>query len=204
MIEDVPEDWVDLVQCLSDEQCDFVIVGAHALAAHGAPRATGDLDVFVRPDPANAERVFRALVRFGAPVAAHGVSARDFVEPGNVYQIGLPPNRIDILTELSGVSFDEAARDTIAGHLGAAPVRCIGLDATAFCADALASHPDPAGVASHAQWRAASAASVDVTAFADVRTESNVPSGGRLLIVRGRVDPSSLVRGYVLPAPIDD
>lgn len=125
----IPEDFVDLVRCLRAERCDFVIVGAHALAAHGAPRATGDLDVLIRADAVNAERVYRALARFGAPVAAHDVHAEDFQEPGTVYQMGLPPNRIDILTEISGVSFDEAVEDSVVGHLGGETVRCIGLDA---------------------------------------------------------------------------
>jgi hypothetical protein len=129
MSDEVPGDFIDLVTCLRLEDCDFLIVGAHALAAHGAPRATGDLDVLVRPEIENAERVFRALVRFGAPVVAHDVSADDFVVPGTIYQMGLPPNRIDIITEISGVSYDEAASDTITGHLGPELVRCIGLDA---------------------------------------------------------------------------
>lgn len=129
MSDETPDDFVDLVACLRAEGCEFLVVGAHALAAHGAPRATGDLDVLVRPDAANAQRVFRALVRFGAPVTAHGVAAEDFVRPGTVYQLGLPPNRIDILTEISGVDFDEAARETVTGHLGSEVVRCIGLDA---------------------------------------------------------------------------
>jgi hypothetical protein len=126
---EAPEDFVDLVQSLREEGCDFVIVGAHALAAHGAPRATGDLDVLVRPDPSNAEKVFRALVRFGAPVAAHGIRPKDFEELGAVYQMGLPPRRIDVLTEISGVTFDEAAKDTVEGRLGTERVRCIGLEA---------------------------------------------------------------------------
>jgi hypothetical protein len=129
MSVDLPADFVDLVQCLREEQCDFVIVGAHALAAHGLLRATGDLDVFVRPESENAMRVFKALVRFGAPVAAHGVTADDFAEKGTVYQIGLPPNRIDVLTELSGISYDEAVAEVVTGHLGPEVVRCIGLDA---------------------------------------------------------------------------
>lgn len=106
-----------------------MVVGAHALAAHGAPRATGDLDLFVRPDLENARRVFRALQRFGAPLAAHGVTEEDFATPGTVYQLGLPPRRIDVLTELSGITFDEAVADVVVGHLGAQEVRCIGLDA---------------------------------------------------------------------------
>lgn len=129
MTSDLPDDFIDFVRCLREEQCDFVIVGAHAIAAHGAPRATGDLDIFVRPDAPNAARVFRALVQFGAPVAAHGITVDDFVAPGTVYQIGLPPNRIDVLTEISGVSYDEATTEVVAGHLGREVVRCIGLDA---------------------------------------------------------------------------
>jgi hypothetical protein len=129
MTPDVPADFVDLVRCLREERCDFVVVGAHAIAAHGAPRATGDLDVFVKPEAENAQRVYRALVRFGAPVAAHGVRPEDFVAPGTVYQMGLPPNRVDILTELSGISYEDAVRETIDGHLGSELVRCIGLDA---------------------------------------------------------------------------
>jgi hypothetical protein len=129
MTDAPPEDFVDLLECLRVEGCDFVVVGAHALAAHGAPRATGDLDVFVRPTSDNAERTFRALLRFGAPVQAHGVTARDFSTPGSVYQIGLPPFRIDILTEISGVTYDEATRDAVTAHLGAALVRFMGLEA---------------------------------------------------------------------------
>ena len=129
MTDAAPEDFVDLLSCLRAESCDFVVVGAHALAAHGAPRATGDLDVFVRPTKENAERTFRALLRFGAPLQAHGVTPEDFAEPGTVYQIGLPPFRIDILTLISGVSYDEATQDAVDGHLGAEVVRYIGLEA---------------------------------------------------------------------------
>ncbi len=125
----VPEDFVDFVSCMRHESCDFLIVGAHALAAHGVPRATGDLDVLVRSTPENAERVFRALLRFGAPVAAHGLTAADFATTGTVYQMGLPPFRIDILTEISGVTYDEAAADGPTIHFGREEARCIGLDA---------------------------------------------------------------------------
>jgi hypothetical protein len=84
------------------------VVGAHALAVHGVVRATGDLDIWVRPDAENAKRVWRALARFGAPMEAMGLSLQDFQQMGTVYQIGLPPRRIDILTEISGVDFSEA------------------------------------------------------------------------------------------------
>jgi hypothetical protein len=129
MSEEVPEDFVDFVACFREEGCEFVVVGAHAVAAHGAPRATGDLDIFVRASAENGERIFRALARFGAPVAAHGIRAEDFATAGTIYQIGLPPQRIDVLTAISGVSFDDALRDAIAGHLGPEIVRCIGMDA---------------------------------------------------------------------------
>jgi hypothetical protein len=104
------EDFRDLILALQETGVRFVIVGAHAMAAHGVPRATGDLDVLIAPEPANAARVVEALASFGAPLASHGVSARDFEQPGTVYQIGLPPRRVDLMTSISGVSFDEAER----------------------------------------------------------------------------------------------
>lgn len=104
----LPEDFLDLLILFVDTGVEFVIVGAYALALHGAPRASGDIDLFVRATPDNAERVFAALARFGAPLEAAGVAAAHFAQPGMVYQIGLPPRRIDVLTEISGVTFDEA------------------------------------------------------------------------------------------------
>ena len=102
------EDFRDMLMCLADAEVEFVIVGAHALAAHGLPRATGDIDVLVRPTADNAARVIQALLAFGAPAAAHGVTADDFARPGQVYQLGLPPRRIDLLTSIDGVTFEEA------------------------------------------------------------------------------------------------
>jgi len=103
-----------------------VIVGAYALALHGVPRYTGDLDVFVRPTAENADRVFASLRRFGAPVQAAGVSPQDFAMPGVVYQIGLPPRRIDILTEITAVSFEEAWATRAATDLDGRVVYFIG------------------------------------------------------------------------------
>jgi hypothetical protein len=107
------EDFVDLLRALLAADVEFLIVGAHALAAHGIPRATGDLDVLVEPSTENASRVIEALNAFGAPLAAHGISKRDFETADNVYQIGLPPRRIDILTSITGVSFAEARASRI-------------------------------------------------------------------------------------------
>ena len=122
----VNEDFVDLITIFIAQGVEFVVVGAYALAVHGFPRTTGDIDLFVQPTSANASRIYRALVEFGAPVAAHGVVESDFSKPGNVYQVGLPPRRIDILTSITGVSFDEATADAVSGHLGPVRVRFIG------------------------------------------------------------------------------
>jgi hypothetical protein len=100
------QDYSDLLRELSAHRVNFVIVGAYAMAAHGYVRATGDIDIFVKPTAENADAVIASLAAFGAPLA--GVTAADFSTPGTVYQIGVPPNRIDILTEIDGLSFDEA------------------------------------------------------------------------------------------------
>jgi hypothetical protein len=99
-------DFADMLSALSEAGVDFLIVGAHALAAHGVPRATGDLDIWVRPTRDNAQRTLRALSAFGAPLA--DLSADDLTRTDTVFQIGLPPARIDILSGITGVSFDEA------------------------------------------------------------------------------------------------
>ena len=107
------EDFRDLLLCLEEARVRFLIVGAHALAVHGVPRATGDIDVLVAPEPRNAERLIRALEQFGAPIESHGVSQKDFEEPGRVYQMGLPPRRIDVMTSIEGVDFSEAERSAV-------------------------------------------------------------------------------------------
>jgi hypothetical protein len=120
------DDFADMLRCLSEAGVEFVIVGAHALAVHGIARATGDIDVFVRPTAANASRVLAALRAFGAPLDAHQVSERDFSAPGAVYQIGLPPRRIDLLTEISGVTFEEAWNSRRYASVGALMLPIIG------------------------------------------------------------------------------
>ena len=107
-----------MFEALLDAEVEYIVVGAHALAVHGVPRATGDIDIFVRPTADNAANVINALEQFGAPVAAHGVTAEDFARPGTVYQLGLPPRRIDLLTAISGVSFDEAWADRVEADVG--------------------------------------------------------------------------------------
>jgi len=99
-------DFAEMLPALSAAGVDFIIVGAHALAAHGSPRATGDLDIWVRPSHANAERTLQALAAFGAPL--FDLSVDDLTRTDTVFQMGVPPSRIDILAGITGVSFDEA------------------------------------------------------------------------------------------------
>lgn len=99
-------DYVEMLSALSDAGAEYLVVGAHALAAHGVPRATGDLDLWVRPTPENAQRVWRALETFGAPL--HDLTLEDLSRPEVVFQIGIVPRRIDLLTSITGVSFEEA------------------------------------------------------------------------------------------------
>ena len=102
------EDFIDLLRSLLEAGARFLVVGAHAMAVHGVPRATGDLDVWIAVDPDNADRVTQALARFGAPLAAMGITRADFLRMDQVVQIGLSPRRIDLLTSITGVEFAEA------------------------------------------------------------------------------------------------
>jgi hypothetical protein len=102
----VNRDFAEMLAALSAAGADYLLVGAHALAAHGVVRATGDLDVWVRPTPENASKVWRALVAFGAPLQQ--LTEHDLATPGVVFQIGVVPYRIDLLTSIDGVPFEEA------------------------------------------------------------------------------------------------
>jgi hypothetical protein len=126
---DVNEDFVDMLTALKNNDVEFLVVGAYALAAHGFPRATGDIDIFVNPRPDKAVKVYRALLESGAPVAAHGVTASDFEKEGTVYPIGPPPRRVDLLTSITGVDYLAAAAQALSGHVGPCAVSFIGRDA---------------------------------------------------------------------------
>ncbi len=95
-----------MLSALFDADADYLIVGAYALAAHDRPRATKDLDIWVRASRANAKRVRRAIEVFGMPVDK--ISVDDLASPGLVLQFGFPPQRIDVMTSVSGITFDEA------------------------------------------------------------------------------------------------
>ena len=104
-------DFRDLLAEFNAAGAEFLVVGAHALAAHGLVRATKDLDVWVRPTSANAERVIAALAAFGAPL--HDLTADDLARPGLIFQIGVEPIRIDVITAIDGVEFDDAWPDRL-------------------------------------------------------------------------------------------
>ena len=99
-------DFAEMLSALSEAGAEFLVVGAHALAAHGIPRATGDLDVWVNSTPENAARVITALKAFGAPLA--DLTLDDLTKPDTVFQIGVVPSRVDILSGISGVRFSDA------------------------------------------------------------------------------------------------
>lgn len=120
------QDFRDLLRALLDHDVRFLVVGAYALAVHGHPRATGDIDVWVDATPDNAARVYRALQAFGAPLM--DLSEADLATPGVVFQMGLPPRRIDILTRLSGIDFDAAWRARTESRFGDVVVPVIGFD----------------------------------------------------------------------------
>jgi hypothetical protein len=116
----VPKDLREFIESLNSHGVEYLIVGAHALAFHGFPRYTGDLDVLLRPTPENAERVEQVLIAFS--FASLGLRAEDFLHVGRVVQLGMVPNRIDLLTSLTGVTFEEAWDRRVLGNLDGLPV----------------------------------------------------------------------------------
>lgn len=122
------DDFRDALTALIGHHARFMVVGAHALAAHGVPRATVDLDVWVDPSRENARLVWRALSSFGAPLDALGITEPDFHRPEIVVQLGMPPYRIDVLTSVSGLSFEGAWDDRIEALIEDVLVPVLGLE----------------------------------------------------------------------------
>jgi hypothetical protein len=121
---EVQKDFRDLLELLNAHKVEYMIVGAYALAFHGAPRYTGDMDIFVKPDPGNAQHIMAALNDFGFGSAE--LSATDFETEDRVVQLGFPPVRIDLVTSLTGVSWEEAVSGRIEGKYGDVLVYYIG------------------------------------------------------------------------------
>lgn len=118
-----------MLRALLEEDAEFLIVGAHALAIHGVARSTGDLDVWVRPTKENAERVLRALEMFGAPLGALAVTLADLSTRERVIQFGVPPRRIDVLTQITGVDFDDAFSHRVERKMAEMTLPFLGLEA---------------------------------------------------------------------------
>ena len=112
----MPEDLKELLRAFNEHGVKYLIVGGYAFGVHAEPRATKDLDIFIRPDQENGKKVFRALTQYGAPLA--DLIPADFAD-GTTFQIGQPPSRIDILQQIDGVSFDEAWENRIEGVVDA-------------------------------------------------------------------------------------
>lgn len=122
-------DFIDFLAALLAADVRFLVVGAHALAVHGVPRATGDIDIWIERSPDNAARVWQALEEFGAPSVALGVKSEDLEAPDMVIQIGVPPRRIDLLTGVSGLEFNEAWEGRIVHRVDQLDVPFLGRDA---------------------------------------------------------------------------
>jgi hypothetical protein len=119
-------DLKEFIELLNSRGVEYVIVGAHSLAFHGRPRYTGDLDVLVRPSPENAEKIAAVLTEFG--FAESGFKSSDFLEPDQVIQLGRVPNRIDLMTGISGVETDDAFATKISAELVGLPVFILSKD----------------------------------------------------------------------------
>jgi len=122
----VQPDFKELLALLNVHNVEYVIVGGYALAFHGVPRYTGDLDILVNPAPGNARQILAALEEFG--VGLLGLTAEDFLLPDRVVQLGVPPARVDFITSLTGVPWLEAFAGRAAGRYGDVPVYFIGRD----------------------------------------------------------------------------
>ena len=120
------EDYRDMLHALSDEKVRFLLVDAFAMAAHGYPRATMDIDIWVMPSPGNADAVLRALRRFGAQLG--DLTKEDLLTEGTVFQIGVAPRRIDIITAVSGLEFEETYRRSLSVNLEGVVVHIPSID----------------------------------------------------------------------------
>jgi hypothetical protein len=121
---EVHKDFKELLELFNAHGVEYLVVGGYALAAHGAPRNTGDIDLWINPTHANAGRVLRSLEQFG--IGGIDLSTEDFVKPDNVVQLGVPPVRVDLVTAIDGVGWDEAWPGRLAGEYGTVPTNFIG------------------------------------------------------------------------------
>jgi hypothetical protein len=123
---DVPKDFADLCSLLTANKVEYLVVGGYAVGYHGAPRATGDIDLLIGPEPDNAERMLQSLALFGFPVA--GVTPEYIIGQSKILQIGRVPWQVYLMTNISGVAWAEAWASRSAGNCGNAAVYYIGLE----------------------------------------------------------------------------
>ena len=123
---EVQPDFKELLELFNKHGVDYLIVGAFALAMHGVPRNTGDLDILVKPEKPNAERILAALKEFG--FGSQDITIDDIIIPGKVIQLGMPPVRIDIITSITGVSWEDAYDNLVEEEYGGIRVNYLGLD----------------------------------------------------------------------------
>jgi len=142
----LPQDFADLLIELCEANAEFLLVGGWAVILYGHVRATDDMDVFVRPSRTNSERVFAALEAFGAPLRAHAVAPGHFATEGDAYRFGIAPLKIEVLTKISGVSFDEALRDAKTFDLDGHAIPYIGKPALIANKKSAGRHKDLADV----------------------------------------------------------
>jgi len=123
---EVKQDYKELLELLNEKRVEYLIVGAYALAFHGHPRFTGDIDIFINSTEENAKKIIEVLDAFG--FASLGLKDSDFTEKDNIIQLGFAPVRIDFLTTIDGVTWKEAEEGAEEGHYGNVPVKYLGKD----------------------------------------------------------------------------
>jgi len=121
---EIQKDFKELLELFNGYNVEYMIIGAYALAYHGAPRFTGDIDIFVQPSLENAHKILSALNAFG--FSSSNLTIEDFQNPKSVIQLGVPPVRIDLITSISGVTWEQADQGKIEGFYGDVPVHFLG------------------------------------------------------------------------------
>jgi len=142
----LPQDFADLLTEFCEADVEFLLVGGWAVILYGHVRATDDMDIFVRASQTNSERVVAALDAFGAPLRAHGVTSAHFAKEGNAYRFGIAPLKVEVLTKISGVSFDEALQGSKTFDLDGHRIPYIGKSALIANKKAAGRHKDLADV----------------------------------------------------------
>jgi predicted nucleotidyltransferase len=145
-VSKLPQDFADLLIELCEAHTEFLLVGGWAVILYGHVRATDDMDIFVRPSKMNSERIVAALEAFGAPLRTHAVTAEHFAREGGAYRFGIAPLKIEVLTQISGVSFDQALEGAKTFELEGYQIPYIGKSALIANKKSAGRHKDLADV----------------------------------------------------------